>query len=432
MVDSVIPNDPNKLQPIQLDPIERQAFEQQSQEQRWMEFNQQVIPTTFQEMLSSSFDMAYQHGLGRKTYNLATRLTNDAPKVPAKELNERYKTDMFKYDVSEEQANDLLALVKRKAELGRIIESGDGSFWGDKVPWFAGSMAGWFVDPTSIPTMIAGNAAGSYATKLAAQIGTTAVKAKIAGYATESITTGLLQATGSQALAPEALEERSAKQFAIDMGTGMVGDAVFLGLGAAGKRMLKAMGKAIPSEGPLGDKVKTMPKEKASNAQAYAQEAFASGKKIDAEKILNTPEAKVPDSAKAEMPNDVVYVKQTNDGEIIASEMAGKKGVEVTSNIDDVASGNGKAIAIRIPENAKTMTISNQTELAGFMVDFKNIASSSLGPDALSKMNKIIDTGLKSKISIPAFLSAMKRNFPNQYDEVLDSLKEKGYSILEL
>lgn len=373
MVDSIKNPLDSNIQPIQLDPIERQAFEQQSKEQRFLEYNQQVIPTTFNEMLSASFDSTYQHGVGRKAFNLAERLTSTAPTVSAKELNERYQTDLFKYDVSEEQAGELMALVKRKEQLNRIISSGDGSFWSDKVPWFAGSMAGWFADPTSVPMMYAGGIAGNVAKAKALNFGASAVKAGIAGYATEALTTGVLQAGASQAIAPEALEERSAGQFAEDVALGMVGDLTFGALGAGAKKIYKAMAKAKPDQGDLGNKAMSSSPQKNASIQAYAQEAFKGGKKIDAEKLVKAPETKVKDSAKAATPENTVYVKKTSDGGVIDSSIADKKSLEATGDLDSIADGTGQAIAVTIPKEAKVFDV--KADQGGFLNLFKKFVS---------------------------------------------------------
>ena len=434
MVDSIRNPIDSNTQPIQLDPIERQAFEQQSKEQRFIEYNQQVIPTTFNEMLSASFDSTYQHGVGRKAFNLAQRLTSTAPTVSAKELNERYGTDIFKYDVSEEQAGELIALVKRKEELNRIISSGDGSFWSDKVPWFAGSMAGWFADPTSVPMMYAGGLAGNAVKSKMLDFGASAVKAGIAGYAAESLTTGVIQAAASQALAPEALEERSVKQFGEDVAIGAIGDITFGAIGAGAKKIYKVMAKAKPDQGELGNKAMTSSQKKNASIQAYSQEAFKDGKKIDAEKLIKSPEAKVKEEAKATLPEGIVFVKKTPDGAIVDSSIADKKSLEATNNIDDVADGTGKAVAFSIAPDHKVFDV--KTDQSGFINLFKKFVTDRNKQKyefktEIGEFFKLIDELQSGGLDSPSIAKVMKAKDPTLYSEFMDYIREQGYSIVD-
>ena len=273
----------------------------------WIEYNAKEMPYDFKDMVNASFEQAYYYGPFAKAYQYYRRTTDTEPTFTPDVLNKKFNTDAFKVPMSASLADDFIAMNNRRLELDAIVNQGTGSVWTDTAPWLAGQLGGGIIDPINLGSGVIGAAAAAPITGAISRLGV------------EALIGGTIPATAYQAFAPEQGEERSLSAFAQDVLLGAVIEMGAHGLAVGGKKALSAGYNKIKAKGP----------EAAAKVQTYAEKAFANGKKIDVDQVVdgdtppkqpvsNGPSEKLPPVIEGGVPLKLAYAPVNAKGDVVS------------------------------------------------------------------------------------------------------------------
>lgn len=375
----------------------------------WIEYNAKEMPYDFKDMVNASFEQAYYYGPFAKAYQYYRRTTDTEPTFSPEVLNKKFNTDAFKVPMSASLADDFIAMNNRRLELDAIVNQGTGSIWTDTAPWLAGQFGGGIVDPINL-------GAGALGGAVAAPI-----RGAIARLGTEALIGGTIPAYAYQVLAPEQGEERSLSAFAQDVVLGAVIEMGAHGIAVGGKKALSAGYNKMKARGV----------EAAAKVQSYAEKAFADGKKIDVDQVIDGDTPPIQPASGAPSPttsNELkfAYAPINAKGDIVS---IGDSLVDelVAHNSISEAKNHGGRVQIYDYSSAKVATDENLLEAVQSV--FKNNKYEAEDAKVLASVAAFLENSNDAtiKANLPDLLRSIA---PQLYSNVVKELKGK-FDVLE-